>query len=172
MATSRTAPARQTRKPIRKAHRASENGSRRRVIEVHADQPHHDIDASPDRSGDVRGGASRRRLLSTSGFALLGIGTAARANRAGGQPGSTAVQSPQAPSLDTDSGSGTPQGNSPPIEVGQAARHHGAAPQYYIDDADPRAIALTLDDGPHPVYTPQVLEILDRYGIRATFNMI
>ena len=46
------------------------------------------------------------------------------------------------------------------------------APQYYVDDAGPTAIALTLDDGPHPVYTPQVLEILDQYGIQATFNMI
>ncbi|MBR7831161.1 polysaccharide deacetylase family protein [Actinospica sp. MGRD01-02] len=34
------------------------------------------------------------------------------------------------------------------------------------------AIALTMDDGPHPAYTPQVLEILRRYDIKATFNMI
>jgi len=47
-----------------------------------------------------------------------------------------------------------------------------SAPQYYVEDAGPMAIALTLDDGPHPVYTPQVLMILERYGIRATFNMI
>ncbi len=33
-------------------------------------------------------------------------------------------------------------------------------------------IALTFDDGPHPVYTPQILEILDEYGIPATFFMI
>lgn len=30
-------------------------------------------------------------------------------------------------------------------------------------------IALSFDDGPHPLYTPQVLDILDRYGIKATF---
>ncbi|MFD5324739.1 polysaccharide deacetylase family protein [Streptomyces sp. NPDC127092] len=30
-------------------------------------------------------------------------------------------------------------------------------------------VALTFDDGPDPVYTRQVLEILDRYGARATF---
>ncbi len=41
-----------------------------------------------------------------------------------------------------------------------------------MDDAGPNAIALTLDDGPHPIYTPQVLDILDQYGIQATFNMI
>lgn len=30
-------------------------------------------------------------------------------------------------------------------------------------------VALTFDDGPDPLYTRQVLEILDRYGARATF---
>jgi peptidoglycan/xylan/chitin deacetylase (PgdA/CDA1 family) len=30
-------------------------------------------------------------------------------------------------------------------------------------------IALTFDDGPNPFYTPQVLAILQRYGVRATF---
>jgi peptidoglycan-N-acetylglucosamine deacetylase len=30
-------------------------------------------------------------------------------------------------------------------------------------------VALTFDDGPHPSYTPQILEILQRYGIKANF---
>jgi peptidoglycan/xylan/chitin deacetylase (PgdA/CDA1 family) len=30
-------------------------------------------------------------------------------------------------------------------------------------------IALTFDDGPHPCYTPQVLAILQKYGVKATF---
>lgn len=33
-------------------------------------------------------------------------------------------------------------------------------------------IALTFDDGPHPRYTPQILDILDKYGIKATFFSI
>ncbi|AVZ30928.1 polysaccharide deacetylase family protein [Nodularia spumigena] len=32
-----------------------------------------------------------------------------------------------------------------------------------------KAIALTFDDGPHPEYTPQVLAVLDRYNIKASF---
>ena len=32
-----------------------------------------------------------------------------------------------------------------------------------------REIALTIDDGPHPEITPQVLDLLDRYGVKATF---
>ena len=30
-------------------------------------------------------------------------------------------------------------------------------------------IALTIDDGPDPVVTPQVLDLLDRYKVQATF---
>jgi peptidoglycan/xylan/chitin deacetylase (PgdA/CDA1 family) len=31
------------------------------------------------------------------------------------------------------------------------------------------AIALTFDDGPHPDYTPQLLKVLDRYQVKASF---
>jgi len=32
-----------------------------------------------------------------------------------------------------------------------------------------RAIALTFDDGPHPQYTPELLQVLDRYNIPVSF---
>ena len=35
-----------------------------------------------------------------------------------------------------------------------------------------KAVALTFDDGPHPVYTPELLELLDRYQARATFFFV
>jgi peptidoglycan-N-acetylglucosamine deacetylase len=44
-------------------------------------------------------------------------------------------------------------------------------PVYYLDDG-PKVIALTIDDGPSPLYTPQVLRVLEKYGVRATFSMI
>lgn len=34
---------------------------------------------------------------------------------------------------------------------------------------EPGYVALTFDDGPDPLYTPQVLDILARYGVPATF---
>ena len=37
---------------------------------------------------------------------------------------------------------------------------------------DGMQIALTFDDGPHPSLTPRILEILDRYGVSATFFMV
>ena len=36
----------------------------------------------------------------------------------------------------------------------------------------PAAVALTFDDGPHPVMTPWILDLLDRYGYRATFFLV
>jgi peptidoglycan-N-acetylglucosamine deacetylase len=33
-------------------------------------------------------------------------------------------------------------------------------------------VAISFDDGPHPVFTPQVLEILDRYDAKGTFFLI
>ena len=36
----------------------------------------------------------------------------------------------------------------------------------------PRQLALTFDDGPNPGATPQLLEVLSRHGVRATFFLI
>ena len=37
-----------------------------------------------------------------------------------------------------------------------------------VDNAGPR-VALTFDDGPHAEITPRVLDVLDRYGAKASF---
>lgn len=39
-------------------------------------------------------------------------------------------------------------------------------------DPDERAVYLTFDDGPIPEMTPWVLDMLDHYGIRATFFLV
>jgi peptidoglycan/xylan/chitin deacetylase (PgdA/CDA1 family) len=44
-------------------------------------------------------------------------------------------------------------------------------PMYYVDDG-PKVVALTVDDGPSPVYTPQVLQVLEKYGVTASFSMV
>ena len=33
----------------------------------------------------------------------------------------------------------------------------------------PGEVALTFDDGPNPIYTPQMLAVLNSFGVRATF---
>ncbi|OAB60238.1 chitooligosaccharide deacetylase NodB-like protein [Leptolyngbya valderiana BDU 20041] len=37
-----------------------------------------------------------------------------------------------------------------------------------IETSEP-VVALTFDDGPHPEYTPQVLDVLEKFGIVASF---
>ncbi|MCS7187906.1 MAG: polysaccharide deacetylase family protein [Armatimonadota bacterium] len=36
----------------------------------------------------------------------------------------------------------------------------------------PKFVALTFDDGPHPVYTPKILDTLRKYNVKATFFLI
>ncbi len=48
---------------------------------------------------------------------------------------------------------------------------HPDEPMYYIRDGRKR-VALTIDDGPSPEYTPQVLRLLEKYRVTATFSMI
>lgn len=43
---------------------------------------------------------------------------------------------------------------------------------YRSVQTDRRVIALTFDDGPHPIRTPAILGILEEFGVRATFFMI
>ena len=43
---------------------------------------------------------------------------------------------------------------------------------YYKKENDYMKIALTFDDGPHPRYTSQILDLLDEYGIKATFFVV
>src|SRR5688500_13631103 len=39
-------------------------------------------------------------------------------------------------------------------------------------ETDRPLAALTFDDGPHPALTPQILDLLQRRGIRATFMAV
>jgi peptidoglycan/xylan/chitin deacetylase (PgdA/CDA1 family) len=59
----------------------------------------------------------------------------------------------------------------PPAKIEVRSR-----PIYYVDDLihDPpkHAIALTVDDGPDPLYTPKVLRLLDKYRMQASFCVV
>lgn len=59
--------------------------------------------------------------------------------------------------------------------IGLWPRSHWLGPNWTCLPAAATArneAALTIDDGPDPVVTPQVLELLDRYGAKATFFCI
>jgi peptidoglycan/xylan/chitin deacetylase (PgdA/CDA1 family) len=63
------------------------------------------------------------------------------------------------------------------VTGGSAVRYPGALkPASRVRDVRPGvahdAIALTIDDGPHPLWTPPTLDLLQRNGIQATFSLI
>lgn len=43
---------------------------------------------------------------------------------------------------------------------------------YSCAETDEKIVALTFDDGPHPKYTDEILDILEKYEIKATFFVI
>lgn len=45
-------------------------------------------------------------------------------------------------------------------------------PVFKFKNNEDKKIALTFDDGPHPVITKKILDILDKYGVKATFFVV
>jgi peptidoglycan/xylan/chitin deacetylase (PgdA/CDA1 family) len=114
----------------------------------------------------------------TLGRARAGANASARAGapaapapppRLAAPPSTHAAAAPSTPHY-AATGSHTSRGSATDARTTAA---HGAKgrPRYYIEDGR-KAIALTIDDGPNPVYTPQVLRLLDRYGVTAAFSMV
>ncbi len=57
--------------------------------------------------------------------------------------------------------------------MGRKAERLAAQPNavFRVETSQP-LVALTFDDGPDPLYTPKVLDLLDHYGAKATFFAI
>ena len=54
------------------------------------------------------------------------------------------------------------------IQVGNEATVQTGA----VQQADRKKIALTFDDGPHPDYTPEMLDVLKEKNVKATFFLL
>lgn len=52
------------------------------------------------------------------------------------------------------------------------ATEQGTSIVFRKNQSKRKKIALTFDDGPHPRYTERILDILEKYGVRATFFVI
>jgi len=144
--------------------------------------------------GNAAGSVTRRVLLTAGGLTLLGIYSSVRA-----EPVTEAVGTGEADRGRVAVANALTPGQRPashhaasrtltrrraarpePVptraaktRLAAARRDTGPAgePMRYLDDG-PKAIALTIDDGPSPVYTPQILGLLEKYRVTATFSMI
>ncbi|SNT06854.1 biofilm PGA synthesis N-glycosyltransferase PgaC [Geodermatophilus pulveris] len=54
-------------------------------------------------------------------------------------------------------------------DAAETARSEYALQRHGYDQTPQRTISLTFDDGPHPVYTPRLLDLLSAHGVPATF---
>ncbi|MGP2435963.1 polysaccharide deacetylase family protein [Streptomyces sp. JW3] len=70
----------------------------------------------------------------------------------------------------------TAQAGSPQKATASAARKSVVEPVaasiVHASDQGTRGVNITIDDGPDPVWTPQVLDLLAEYGVKATFCMV
>lgn len=125
-------------------------------------------DAPGARNGASPGRISRRTLLTLGGLTIVGIGAGGTRASAATNGGSSSL------SLRGDSHAGNAIAPGAALPT-TAARLDDAgvatSPQYYVD-AGQNVIALTIDDGPDPTYTPQILAVLREYGTLASFSMI
>jgi peptidoglycan/xylan/chitin deacetylase (PgdA/CDA1 family) len=109
-------------------------------------------------SGETRARVTRRTVLTVGGMTLVA-----------GYLLDPAKQVAEAARTPDARRSAIARSQLPDVSAGR--RGAGDSPMSYIDDG-PMAIALTIDDGPSPVYTPQVLRLLEKYRVTATFSMI
>ncbi|MDP4127152.1 MAG: polysaccharide deacetylase family protein [Bacillota bacterium] len=59
-----------------------------------------------------------------------------------------------------------------PVPVPKPKSELTAGTIVWLGPEDKNQVALTFDDGPNPEYTPQILAVLDRYHVKATFFMV
>ncbi|MFD3308149.1 polysaccharide deacetylase family protein [Streptomyces sp. NPDC058694] len=89
--------------------------------------------------------------------AALGVALAAGGASAwSAQAGAVGASSPKG------SASAKPAGDVKPVAMTIA----------HASDKGARGVNITIDDGPDPVWTPQVLDVLREYGVKATFCMV
>jgi peptidoglycan/xylan/chitin deacetylase (PgdA/CDA1 family) len=115
---------------------------------------------------------SRRLLLSVAGLGLLSAtacqssvpspGDGAGGGAAGSAGAAPAAAPASAPAVNAPS---------PLLSPGPPQPRRVTNPLFSLA-ADDKLVALTIDDGPDPANTPEVLSILQNYGIRATFFLI
>ena len=128
----------------------------------------------------ARAGMTRRAVLVIGGVTLL-VGyaqeparhTAAAARPGAADPTPVPGRTPSAsPAAEPSRPASTPSARARLARKDQARTHHaGDLPMFHLDDGR-KVIALTIDDGPSPVYTPQILGLLEKYQVTATFSMV
>jgi peptidoglycan-N-acetylglucosamine deacetylase len=124
----------------------------------------------------------RRIFLAAAGGVFLTTATAAIVTKHDGQaraasadvpttraaPSSRPTRHPE-PASHTEPAHTAPAHTEPARTPADSAEYK--TPMYYVDGG-PKTVALTIDDGPSPIYTPELLAILRQYRVTAAFSMV
>ncbi|AGZ42987.1 polysaccharide deacetylase family protein [Actinoplanes friuliensis] len=112
---------------------------------------------------------TRRRLLTAlpgaAGLTLLAGAASTATIGAGSLAGHRMTTQPRTPP--TESATAPMRAQHHPVHTLADFRRATTVPPFPGD-----AIALTIDDGPHPVWTPKILRLLDKHHVPALFCMI
>jgi peptidoglycan/xylan/chitin deacetylase (PgdA/CDA1 family) len=88
----------------------------------------------------------------------------------------TAVPAPPTPPAPVEptrpAGSAAPTASPDPGAPDASASRRGTGPGFSVRRSGSDAVALSFDDGPDPVQTPRMLDLLDKYDVKATFCLV
>ncbi|GIF04208.1 polysaccharide deacetylase family protein [Actinoplanes siamensis] len=147
------------------------------VPERPVQSPSEPVETATSESGSGGFVLSRRRLLlglsGVAGVAVAATAVAVRSASSGSgedasrpTPAQPVVVTSRAPESTAVSKAPAPVQRRPISTLADYAKATGG-PAFPTD-----AVALTIDDGPHPVWTPKILKLLDKYQVPAMFCMI
>ena len=115
------------------------------------------------------GGLDRRQALLTVAAGAVGL-------LAGGGPVIARAVQPDMTHKKLKARAPAPHGAPPDPGYARTPLRALQHPVHGLKDLSPpaplTAIALTIDDGPHPKYTPQMLDLLAEFHVPATFSLI
>src|ERR1700691_4290371 len=114
---------------------------------------------------------ARRIFLAAAGGVFLTTATAAIAAKHDGQARAASADAPDSRAAPSPKDSPRPEPTRHAATASAKPSSYYDTPMYYVDDG-PKTVALTIDDGPSPVYTPEVLGILHQYRVTAAFSMV
>lgn len=115
-----------------------------------------------------KGGFFLRRYFLVASFLALALAISAY-GYARAQRGPDEVARRAAPAVPPPLRGGPEKGQRPPAQLHLEAQRTYPGQVFAHGDRREAEVALTFDDGPDAVYTPQVLDILKKKGVRATF---
>src|SRR3954465_911815 len=122
---------------------------------------------------DLPADLSRRQALGLGALGVIGVSVTGSALLRGDAPSDAAHPSgkPTAPPIAVRKVKVTPRPPVTPTPI-PVRRVPAFKIRDVLPDAPPHSVALTIDDGPSREWTPKVLDLLDRHGVKATFCVI